>query len=145
MILLICERAVRNIEIRLLRWTAIRNVGKGFPTTPNLTPSPKSKTHKYCEKLDFPHSNIKTLLWSSSCQRRPVAKLFVHMFRRQLWNIFEIATYVFSHFTMISVHPFSWYERAVYTTAVSKQWLHRFAHVMHRWKGKNGQVDSTWS
>jgi len=67
---------------------------------------------------------FQTRLWSLYDEQQPAAKLFMHMFRKQLWKTFWC---IFKHLTTNSVH--SSIEHAMFQKAVSPKCLHRFACV----------------
>jgi len=81
----------------------------GFLTTPKWAPNfnyPSYvgwKLEEIVKKLDFSLWNDKTQLLSLPRQQLLMEKLFVHMFRRQMWTCFRNQC-IFAHFTMISVH-----------------------------------------
>jgi len=88
---------------KLLQWTGIRKVGTGYPRTSKLAlPSPRKQGRrvenmkKSQTKFDFQLSDNKNVLWSFWDQPLPVAKLFRHRFRRQLWKLFQ-NWFIFTH------------------------------------------------
>jgi len=91
-----------------------------------------SKTWNYCIKLDFHFQMIKLwceVFWS-------IAKLYVHMFRRQLCKNSQIRC-IFPHFKMISVHYLDSYKCAIFQSAISPKRLHQSVFVIYGCKGKS--------
>jgi len=106
-IMAICKKIVLHIKITSMNkyiYGLSKDTKISLPTRPS---SPhfiwQVENMKGSQKDGFSiFINDKTLLLSFSDQQLPAAKLFVHMFRRQQWKVFEIDA--FYAFTTISVH-----------------------------------------